>query len=46
MFALLLVQSIFWMLYGIQKKDGFIVTGNVFGSLFSGTIVLEWFMFR
>lgn len=49
MFALLFFQSILWMLYGIyvtQKVDWFIVTGNAFGTLFSGIIIVEWFLFR
>ena len=43
MFSLLTAQSISWILYGRQKKDWFIVASNVFGALFAGVIVLEWF---
>lgn len=46
MFFLLCVQSIFWVLYGLQKKDWFVVTANTFGTLFSAFIVLEYFLFR
>lgn len=46
MFFLLCVQSIFWVLYGLQKKDWFVVTANTFGTLFSAIIVVEYFLFR
>lgn len=46
MFALLCLQSIFWVLYGFQKRDWFVITANAFGTLFSAAIVVEWFLFR
>ena len=46
MFTLLLVQSFFWVLYGFQKKDGFIIVPNVAATLFSFIILFEWWMFR
>ena len=46
MFALLCLQSVFWVLYGFQKRDWFVVTANTFGTLFSATIVVEYFLFQ
>ncbi len=46
MFSLLTAQSIGWVAYGIQKKDWFVTIPNIFGTLFIGTIVVEWLMFR
>jgi uncharacterized protein with PQ loop repeat len=46
MFALLCLQSIFWVLYGFQKSDWFVVTANIFCALFSAAIVMECFWFR
>ncbi len=43
MFCLLAAQSLFWVFYGIQKRDWFVVTANTFGTLFSTIIVLEYF---
>ncbi|RJQ29891.1 hypothetical protein C4571_00535 [Candidatus Parcubacteria bacterium] len=45
-FALLAIQSLFWVLYGFQKKDWFIITPNLLGTLFATIIVLEYFWFR
>lgn len=42
MFGLSANQSIFWMLYGRQKKDWFLITANFFNALFCATIVAEW----
>lgn len=46
MFLLLALQSVCWVAYGIQKKDRFVIIANIFGSLFSIIIVLEYFIFR
>lgn len=46
MFSLLVVQSFFWVLYGYQKRDWFVVTANAFGTFFSLVIVIEWFLFQ
>jgi uncharacterized protein with PQ loop repeat len=45
MFGLLCLQSIFWVLYGIQQKDWFVVTANAFCSFFAFIIVLLYFAF-
>lgn len=44
-FMLLAVQSFFWVLYGAQKRDWFIITPNILGTLFAATIVAEYFWF-
>ncbi|MFA6105287.1 MAG: SemiSWEET family transporter [Patescibacteria group bacterium] len=46
MFSLLTIQSIFWVAYGIQRKDKFVVIANFFGSLFSAMIVVEYLIFH
>ncbi len=46
MFGLGATQCFFWVLYGIQKRDWFIITPNSFGALFMGVIVVEYFLFR
>lgn len=46
MFLLLIIQSIFWIAYGIQRKDKFIVVANFFGSLFATMIVAEYLIFH
>jgi len=45
-FGLLAIQSVFWVLYGLQKKDWFIVIPNVLATLFSSMIIVEYFMFK
>jgi uncharacterized protein with PQ loop repeat len=44
MFSLLAIQSYFWVAYGIQKKDWFVVTANVFGGLFATIIVFQYIL--
>lgn len=44
MFILLAVQSFFWVLYGIQQGDWFVIIANSFGTLFSTTIVVEYWV--
>ena len=46
MFGLLAIQSFFWVLYGTQKRDWFVVIANSFGTFFSVIIVIEYFLFR
>lgn len=46
MFGVGAVQCFFWVLYGIQKKDLFIIIPNSFGALFMAIIVVEYFLFR
>lgn len=44
-FSLLATQSFFWVLYGFQKKDWFVVVANFVGTIFSTIIVFEYFWF-
>lgn len=46
MFSLLTLQSVFWVLYGRQKNDWFVIIANSFGTLFSAIIVIEYFLFK
>ena len=46
MFLLLTIQSLFWLAYGAQRKDKFIVIANVFGALFAFMVVVEYLMFH
>ncbi len=46
MFSLLMLQSVFWVLYGRQKNDWFVIIANSFGTLFSAIIVVEYFLFK
>lgn len=46
MFFLLTLQSVFWVLYGRQKNDWFVIIANSFGTLFSAIIVIEYFLFK
>ena len=46
MFVLLVIQSIFWVLYGRQRNDKFVMIANFFGALFSIIIVIEYVMFH
>lgn len=45
-FALLTIQSFFWVLYGWQKKDWFIIIPNTLGTILAGVIVAEYFWLR
>ncbi len=45
MFSLLATQSFFWVLYGVQRKDPFMIIANTFGTLFAGIIVLQCLYF-
>ena len=46
MFVLLTIQSVFWLAYGLQRKDKFIVIANIFGALFAFMVVVEYLMFH
>ncbi|MBI5079285.1 hypothetical protein HZB06_01240 [Candidatus Wolfebacteria bacterium] len=46
MFGIGAIQCFFWVLYGIQKNDWFIITPNSFGALFMTIIVAEYFLFH
>lgn len=41
MFMLLAIQSLFWVLYGLQQGDRFVIIANSVGALFSMTVVVE-----
>jgi uncharacterized protein with PQ loop repeat len=45
-FLLLTTQSIFWVLYGKQRKDKVIIAVNIFGALFAAVIVIEYIIFH
>ena len=46
MFSLLAIQSLFWMAYGKQRRDLFIIVPNLFGSFFATIVVVEYFIFH
>jgi len=46
MIFLLAVQGMFWIFYGRQRKDAFVVIANVFGALFAAVIVIEYIIFH
>ena len=45
-FALMAIQSVSWMFYGIQKKDWVVMVANIFGIFFSLVIIAEYVAFR
>ena len=46
LFILLVIQSLFWIAYGIQIKNLPMIIANSIGAFFSTLIVGEWFMFH
>lgn len=45
-FCLLAIQSLFWVMYGIQKqKDWVIIVPNTFVVIFAVAIIIEWVVF-
>jgi len=46
MFLLLCIQSLFWVAYGKQRKDWFVIIANSFGAIFTAIIVAEYFLLR
>lgn len=46
MFLLLTIQSIFWIAYGRQRNDRFVIIANFFGALFASIIIIEYIIFR
>ena len=46
MFLLLTIQSIFWIAYGRQRNDRFVMIANFFGALFAFIIIIEYIIFR
>jgi len=46
MILLLTIQGMFWIFYGRQRKDTFIIIANIFGALFAVVIVIEYIIFH
>jgi uncharacterized protein with PQ loop repeat len=46
MFLLLTIQSIFWVVYGLKRKDKFVMIANCFGGLFAAMVVIEYVIFH
>ena len=45
MFLLLALQSLFWVLYGSQRKDWPMIIANTFVVLFAGIITVQCLLF-